>query len=164
MNRKKLLLSALAALILIALVVITSEYPFNWSVPASITGTWKGKQIIHVRFKDGILNQSLRASSDSLPVELQVNPDGNVSGIIGQGVIKDCKVKRNRGWLYRSLKIASDYRIEGKLEGIIYPEDTITLKSFAIPFNLSNGSLRGELLQLQSGGKFLMAPIILSKQ
>ncbi|MCK4261743.1 hypothetical protein KAX00_01410 [bacterium] len=111
-------------------------------VSYEVAGTWEGKALIIVSW----------CSQKELDVLVKINPDGAVTGKVGDAKLSDGLFKRNRGWLGRKLNIKSDYIIVGKLEGAIVQKEGIIRKGVKMPINIKDGKLVGGLHT--SGSKF----------
>ena len=55
-------------------------------------------------------------------VSFNLYEDGTVEGTVGDATMQDAYFRRNRGWLFRSLGMATDYIIVGDLKGSVISE------------------------------------------
>jgi len=88
----------------------------------------------------------------NLPISLGIHSDGSVTGIIGDAVLSQGRLQRNRGWLGRKLHLKTDYIIIGDLAGSIVAAEGITRSGVKMPLNFSGGTFVGGLHT--SGSKF----------
>jgi hypothetical protein len=103
------------------------------TLPEAMVGHWKGQARIIVAW----------CQQTNLVVELQIAPDGQVTGTVGDAALQEGQLKRNRGSLGRKFKLKTDYIITGKLNGPIVAAENITRRSVNIPLNFSNGAFTG---------------------
>ena len=59
-----------------------------------------------------------------------------------------CTVQPNRGWLGRTLHVATDYIVRGVMEGKVTPNDPGGRREFTLPFNIVDGTLAGSIMLL----------------
>src|SRR5262245_10266898 len=69
----------------------------------------------------------------NLPVALDIDAGGRVTGKIGDALLTEGRLRKNRGWLDRNLKIKTDYIIVGKLKGPIVAREGITRSEIKMP-------------------------------
>lgn len=140
--------------------LLTGFYACNsdWKTPKEITGNWKGKMKVSVRYNIN-LHYSFVHSTDSVPLLLNILPDGKVSGTFGGAMLVNCIVKKNRGWLGKKLDLGTDYVIKGQLAGSIFSTDTLSVKTFSLPFNLTGHCLDGDIFQKDGYEIFPMANV-----
>ena len=79
----------------------------------------------------------------NLPVKVDINADGSVTGTVGDAKLTEGRFELNRGWLGRKLNLWSDYIITGGLSGAIVAAEGITRSSVAIPLNFKDGMFEG---------------------
>jgi hypothetical protein len=103
------------------------------TVPPAMVGPWRGQARIIVAW----------CQQTNLAVEIQIAPNGEVTGKVGDAALQDGQFKRNRGSLGRKLKMKTDYIVTGKLKGSIVAAENITRRSVNIPLNFSNGAFTG---------------------
>lgn len=109
--------------------------------PAEMTGTFSGSAKIVVNW----------TKQRNLPVKLTINADRSVSGKIGDAVLKNGRLKKNRGAIGRKLNIKTDHIITGDLSGPIIAAEKITREGVSVPLNFKQGTYTGGLHT--SGGK-----------
>jgi hypothetical protein len=144
MNVQRLGLTAVV--LLWGTVLRASELPATGeSFAPAIVGHWKGNARIVVAW----------TKQKNLCVTLNIGDNGKVSGKIGDALLANGRLKKNRGSLGRKLKVKTDYIIVGDLQGTIIAAEGITRLHVKIPFNLSNGTLIGGIHTCGSkfGGK-----------
>jgi hypothetical protein len=105
-------------------------------------GHWKGNARIIVAW----------AKQTNLCVTLHIRDDASVTGKVGDALLTNGRLKRNRGWIGQNLKVKTDYIIVGDLEGGIIASEGITRSRVKIPLNLNGGVLAGGIHT--SGCKF----------
>jgi hypothetical protein len=96
-------------------------------------GQWMGKARIVVVW----------TKQRDLCVTLNIEADGAVTGNVGDALITNARLKKNRGSLGQKFNVKTDYIIVGDLQGAIIAAEGITRSHVKIPLNLSNGSLTG---------------------
>ena len=79
----------------------------------------------------------------NLPVKLDIQADGSVTGTVGDARLKEGRFLKNRGWLGRKLNIETDYIITGNLDGAIVAAEGITRARVMMPFNFDSGLIKG---------------------
>ena len=118
------------------------DYPHN------LAGEWQGKGRVYKGHIQTAAGDSVK--TDSVFLSITLHRDGAVTGHIGGAQFIDCRHKRNRGWLGRLLNIKTDYIIKGgHLKGPIVPADSVDIKEFTIPFNLTDGKIKGTCMWLR---------------
>jgi len=107
-----------------------------------VVGQWKGNARIIV----------IWSKQTNLCVTLNIRDDATVTGKIGDALLMNGRLKKNRGWLGENLKVKTDYIIVGDLKGAIVAAEGISRPRVKIPLNLNGGTLSGGLHT--SGSKF----------
>jgi hypothetical protein len=133
-----------------------------WSVPPSLVGTWTGTQQVTVRVR-----QPRGASgfvSDTVAIALTIRADGSVAGRVGGTELVNSYVLQNRGWFGRLIHVATDYRIEGRLQGALFAADPVPTKDVRAPFDVRGDSLIGSLFQLSGMGVYPMVDLRLARR
>jgi len=102
-------------------------------VTAAMVGHWEGNARIIVSW----------CRQTNLPVQVDIRPDGSVTGRVGDATLREGQFLRNRGWLFRKLNWATDYIITGGLDGPIVAAEDITRSSVKMPLNFSGGTFAG---------------------
>lgn len=152
-----------SGLLLIALLYCISVACTNWTVPESLIGTWKGKDLVTVRIKENGEFKFIKAP-DSLEFKIEIHKDGSVTGNLGKAVFSKCKVNKNRGELGKKLNLATDFVIKGELEGKIFENDPEPSKKISMPFDNKNNNLKGSLFQMYGFDLYPIADVNLFKQ
>jgi hypothetical protein len=124
-----------------------------------LIGNWEGKQKIKIRIKEGIGKYEFITSMEDLNTELYINSNGDVKGNIGGATIKNAKVIANRGPILRTLSWATDFAIQGELEGALFEHDSIPQKSFTIPLSCDSFQLNGDVFQKEGLDLFPLCSI-----
>ena len=114
--------------------------------PSSLAGHWSAHPVVSVRSRPP--GGGYLFTRNQVEIDLRVAEDGSVIGSVGGATIVDGALRRNRGWLGRLLHVKTDYIIRGRLEGPIFPGDTIRNKRISAPFNLRDGAMDGTLFHL----------------
>jgi len=136
----------------------------NWTPPSSIVGNWSGKHLVVVRTKtNGKFN--FIKHPEAVIFNISIKQNCQVSGSLGTAVFEDCIIQKNRGWIAKQLNLKTDWVIQGKLVGAIFPEDVIKNKTISMPINIENGRIKGSLFQIEGTiGMFPMVDVRLSKE
>ena len=120
----------------------------NWNPPKSLVGEWSGQSEVFAPFKQG--QSPSMDSEDWINIQIVIESDGKVTGKIGDAELVSCTVKQNRTWFEKIIGIKTDYIIgEGYLENGIVPDDTVTKREISIPFDLSEGELKGSVFEVE---------------
>jgi hypothetical protein len=134
----------------------------RWSVPASLVGTWSGTQKVTVRV--GQPRGPNRFISDTVPITISVRGDGSVAGRVGGATMVGAYVLKNRGWFGRTFHFATDFRLEGRLQGALFAGDPIATMDIHAPFGVVRDTLTGSLFQQSGMGVYPMVDLRLAKQ
>jgi len=102
--------------------------------PAQV-GHWEGNGRIIVSW----------CHQKNLPVKVDIHTDGSVTGTVGDAKLTEGSFQQNRGWLGRKLNLATDYIIQGNLDGPIVAAETITRERVMMPLNFGGGAFTGGL-------------------
>ena len=103
------------------------------AVTGAMAGHWEGNARIVVSW----------CHQTNLPVKVDINQDGSVTGTIGDAALVRGRFQLNRGWLGRKLNLASDYIIMGDLKTAIVAAEGITRSRVFIPLNFTGGVFKG---------------------
>jgi hypothetical protein len=122
-------LIATLTVLVAALISCTAE---NIVTPA-MAGHWEGNARIIVSW----------CRQKNLPVAVDIQADGSVTGKIGDATLIGGSFEANRGWLGRKLNLATDYIITGKLDGAIVAAEGIARDKIYIPLNLKDNAFLG---------------------
>lgn len=116
-----------------------------WQPDSTLTGNWQCRSEIFADFKKGVYPS--KEPEDIIELSITINTDGKVSGTIGNAHFVNCRINKNRTWLGRTLHMRTDYIITGGyLEGKINSLDPGPKRTFTIPFNLADNSLKGSFM------------------
>lgn len=134
----------------------------RWTVPESLVGTWSGTQKVTVRVRQA--RGGFRFVSDTVAIALGVRADGSVEGRVGGATLVGSYVLKNRGWVGRLINVATDFRLEGRLQGALFPEDPIPTMDVHAPFGISGDTLTGSLFQQSGMGVYPMVDLHLARR
>lgn len=132
----------------------------NWIVPVDLTGKWVSQQDVVFRDKK---EGKYVFTKHSERIEIWISSDGKVTGNIGNAVLKDCKIIKNRGAFGRFLNLKTDYQIIGKLEGKINPKDVRDFRKVSMPFNMKNNAMEGSIFESSGFNIFPFGDMNLTK-
>lgn len=145
---KIIVIFLISLLIMISVsVTINNKVMNNWNPSESLVGNWRGQDEVSAPFKKG--QSPSEYTEDWIKIEIMIESDGNVTGIIGEAELIDCKVKQNRTWFERFVRIKTDFVIKGYLENGINHDDTIAKREISIPFNLLDRKLKGSIFEIE---------------
>ena len=114
-------------------------------VPDRLTGTWQGTVSLYLPIAS--MQHPSPVPEDNPVLSIRIHEDGSVIGNLGPAILKNCRVKRNRGWLFRKLNFKTDFIITGgTLEGCLTKQDHDPVKKFTIPFNIKEGRMVGSVM------------------
>jgi len=133
-----------------------------WSVPSSLVGTWSGTQRVSVRVRQP--RGPHRFVSDTVGITLSIRADGSVEGRVGGATLLNAYVLKNRGWFGALIKIATDFRLEGRLQGALFAEDPIPTMDIHAPFGVVGDTLAGSLFQQGGMSVYPMVDLRLGKR
>jgi hypothetical protein len=102
-------------------------------VPHEMTGTWTGSARIAVNW----------TVQRTLGVRLTITPDGLVSGVVGDAMLRHVRLERNRGSLARALNWKTDWIVIGDLDGDVIKVEGIHRASVKIPLNWVDDHFEG---------------------
>lgn len=117
----------------LALGVTDSAFARFQDIPPGTVGRWEGDARIVVNW----------TKQRTLHVALTVAPDGTVTGTVGDAVLRNGRLKANRGPIGRTLNLKTDYIITGDLEGPVIKAEDIVRSGVNIPFNLTEEHFDG---------------------
>lgn len=119
----------------------------NWNPPDSLVGKWEGQSEVSASFKKG--QSPSEYPEDWINIEIIIGADRSVTGTIENAELVNCTVRQNRTWFERLIRIKTDYIISGNLTNGIVREDTKAKREISIPFNLSDGELKGSIFEVE---------------
>jgi hypothetical protein len=134
----------------------------RWTVPASLVGTWSGLERASVRVRPE--NGPAGFLTDTVPVTITVHTDGSVEGHVGGATLVEAYVLKNRGAVGRAFNLATDFRLEGRLQGVIFPGDPHPTVDIRAPFNITGDALAGTLFQVTGIAVYPMAGLHLVRR
>jgi hypothetical protein len=138
---------------IILLILIIASVAYNrsvmnaWTPPEALSGTWTGQSEVCASFKK--VGSPSESAEDWIQIELVIGADKNVTGTIGDADLAGCVVKRNRTWFERLIGIKTDYVVTGSLENGIVREDTAAVRDISIPFDVSEGKIKGSVFEVE---------------
>ena len=108
--------------------------PWPQTVPQALVGTWQGEteKFVQTWYKGG-----------NYQVAFNIQDDGTSDGMVGDATFHKAQFRRNRGWIGRILNFASDYIVEGDLEGLL--KGDIQCGRVYIYLNFDKSGLRGSV-------------------
>ncbi|HYT67237.1 MAG TPA: hypothetical protein VEL51_12505 [Vicinamibacterales bacterium] len=109
---------------------------------SGMPGAWAGDARIAVNW----------TTQRELPVRLTIEPDGRVSGTIGDAVLRNGHLGPNRTAIGRALHVKTDWIIRGDLEGAVIKAEGVQRASVSVPLNWFEDHFEGAVHT--SGGKF----------
>ena len=136
----------LMLVLLVASPIRASQPPAEEDAFAPKTvGHWKGNARVVV----------IWSQQTNLCITLNIREDATVTGKVGDALLINGRLKKNRGWISQNLKVKTDYIVVGDLQGAIVAAEGITRARVKIPLNLSGETLIGGLHTCGSkfGGK-----------
>jgi hypothetical protein len=118
------------------------------AVPGEMVGTWSGEAQIVVNWT---AQRGLRA-------RLTIARDGQVSGAIGDAVLRNGRLERNRGPVGRMLHMKSDWIVRADLEGDVIHRESIRRERVTVPLDWMGDHFEGSINASGSkvGGKDTM--------
>ena len=117
----------------LALVASMSMAAAESVVTPAMVAKWEGTAHIIVNW----------VQQTNLPIQLQVQSDGSVTGTIGGAILAKGRLRSNRGWLGRKLNIKTDYIIEGRLIGTLIAAENISRAGVKLPINFTGTNFVG---------------------
>lgn len=100
---------------------------------ARLKGDWAGRAKIIVTW----------CEQEQLDLHLVIHEDASVTGTVGDAVLVDGRVKRNRGAVGEALNVKTDFIIQGELHGPVVAAEDIARDGVNIPFMLEDDALQG---------------------
>jgi hypothetical protein len=121
------------ALCLVAFRIVEVPAAADSQQTAAIAGSWSGEAQIFVNW----------TAQRTLAVRVSIAPDGRVSGTVGDAVLRNGNLHRNRGALGRALHVKTDWAVTGDLEGDMIKAEAIRRTSVTIPLDWSGDHFEG---------------------
>jgi len=156
MNRKvfgiKLKAIMIVFVILVVLIalfaVINRSLLDKWRPQETLVGKWTGQAEIFSEFKKGESPSTF--PEDWINIEITINEDGSVTGMVGDAKMENCSIKLNRNQFEKALGIKTDYIINGgDLVNGINEEDQSARRNISIPFDIKDGKISGSLFEVE---------------
>jgi hypothetical protein len=112
---------------------------------SGFAGSWAGDADIVVNW----------TTARTLRVRLSLGPDGRATGTIGDAVLRNGRLERNRTAVGRALHVKTDWIIRGSLEGDLIKAEGIRRDTVTLPLNWLDGHFEGSVQSSGShfGGK-----------
>lgn len=79
----------------------------------------------------------------NLIIELTIKENGTVAGKAGDAKLVQGRIKKNRSWFGRKIKVKTDYIVVAELVGPLVKSEGIHRKQLKLPFNLMKGAIQG---------------------
>ena len=102
-------------------------------VTPAMAGNWKGTAQVIVSW----------CHQKDLAVSVDIHADGSVTGKIGDATLINGRFECNRGWLGRKQNLATDYLINGRLDGAIVAAEGIARNEVFVPLDLKDNAFVG---------------------
>jgi hypothetical protein len=102
---------------------------------ADMAGSWTGEAEIAVNW----------TTQRTLRVQLSIGSDRRVSGTIGDAVLRNGRLERNRTAIGRALHVRTDWIIRGELEGDVVKTERIRRDAVTLPLNWVNDHFEGSV-------------------
>ena len=115
---------------------------------AQMNGAWSGEARIAVNW----------TTQRTLPVNLTIEQDDRVSGTIGDAVLRNGRLERNRTAIGRALNLKTDWIVRGELEGAVIKAEGVRRDAVTLPLNWVEEHFEGSVHTSGShfGGKHAM--------
>lgn len=128
----KIISIVITVIMILAGIYLLGTLTFDSDFSSELHGKWTGESNIE--------------EVEGVAIELNINPDGSVSGSVGNAKFENGNLRKNRNSIGAKLGINSDYVIvDGTLEGQI-TESGENLKIMVnIPFDFVNGVMTGQI-------------------
>ena len=121
------------AVVLAAPGMVASDRDARPLEDSAMTGNWTGTATIVVNW----------TKQRQLTVDLVIARDGTVTGRVGDATLSAARLLPNRGWLGRTLNLATDWIIAGDLTGDIIAAESVHRTRVKIPLNWRDGRFTG---------------------
>ena len=130
----------LLVLILIIIAYLLVSIP-NSTTDYEISGQWECSNAVPHDFTTDESSESIL-----VPIKLDIDSDGNVSGTVGDAVLENGKLKVNRNLIGRYFNVKSDYVIvDAEIIGAIANQDTKEIREVNIYLNYQDETLIGSV-------------------
>lgn len=126
----------------------TAEAHGAGATASGFAGSWAGDADIVVNW----------TTARTLRVRLVLAPDGRATGTIGDAVLRDGQLERNRTAIGRALHLKTDWIIRGSLEGDLIKAEGVRRDAVTLPLNWVDDHFEGAVHSSGShfGGKDTM--------
>jgi hypothetical protein len=101
----------------------------------SMAGSWSGDARIAVNW----------TTQRTLRVKLTIAPDGRASGTIGDAVLRNGRLERNRTAIGRALHVKTDWIVRGDLDGDVIKAESIRRDGISLPLNWIEDHFEGSV-------------------
>jgi hypothetical protein len=118
-----------------SLIMALSTHASAQVATPSLIGKWGGVADVVVDW----------TTQRTLAINIVIAADDRVSGTIGDATLVRARLRRNRGWLGRTLQTKTDFIIEADLDGPIIAAEKLQRDAVQIPFNWRDGRLVGSV-------------------
>jgi len=98
-------------------------------------GRWQGAADIAVNW----------TKARTVSVAIAITPDDRVTGMIGEAALVDAHLLATRGWLGRTLRVKTDYMIEGRLDGPIIRAEHLVRSEITMPLDWTGTEFTGSI-------------------
>lgn len=132
MNNKTLLQYIL---FLLAVVALAPTYAKDTAIPNAMIGHWEGNTKVIVQW----------CEQNTLPITIDVSPDGTVTGIIGDAKLTNANLKKKSNWFGAKTGTNTTHIITGKLEGDIVKAEGIFRDKVFVHVRIEDATLKGSL-------------------
>jgi len=159
---KELVFVIIILVIIAALASYKNLLTHNWTPPETLTGQWAGQAEITELVRNG----ESTSPKTSCNIDILINPDGTVTGKIGNADLLNGKIRKNRTWFDKLFRLKSDYVINGNIKNGIVDADKVTERVIRFPFDLVDGQYEGRIYQpgAWATSVYLFSSVILNQQ
>ncbi|MEO6236931.1 MAG: hypothetical protein ABIQ52_08010 [Vicinamibacterales bacterium] len=102
---------------------------------STMAGSWAGEAEIAVNW----------TTQPTLRVRLSLASDGRATGTIGDAVLRNGRLERNRTAIGRALHVKTDWIVRGDLDGDVIRAEGIRRDSVALPLNWVDEHFEGSV-------------------
>lgn len=118
-----------------AVVLLASSGATAQVARPEMCGRWQGTADVAVNW----------TKARTVLVAIAITPDDRVTGTIGDASLLDAHLLSTRGWLGRTLRIKTDYLIDGRLEGPIIRDEHLVRSEVRMPLNWTGSEFTGAI-------------------
>lgn len=98
-------------------------------------GRWQGTAEVAVNW----------TKARTVSVSIAITPDDRVTGMVGDATLLDAHLLSNRGWVGKTLRLKTDYLIDGRLEGPIIRDEHLVRSEVMMPLDWTGGGFAGAI-------------------